>query len=92
MVNSATDLSAYLHDPDVQLMLRAKQGDDAAFSALASWRSTSSTSAGYTFSLNKDKFSLRIFGTVENLLDYEYFESGFRTAGINGRVGVSFGF
>lgn len=34
MVNSATDLSAYLHDPDVQLMLRAKQGDDAAFSAL----------------------------------------------------------
>ena len=34
MVNSETDLSAYLHDPDVQLMLRAKQGDDAAFSAL----------------------------------------------------------
>ncbi len=48
--------------------------------------------AGYTFSLNKDKFSLRVFGTVENLLDYEYFENGFRTAGINGRVGVSFGF
>lgn len=34
MVNSETDFSAYLHDPDVQLMLRAKQGDDAAFSAL----------------------------------------------------------
>ncbi len=48
--------------------------------------------AGYTFSLNKDKFSLRVFGTVENLLDYEYFENGFRTAGINGRIGVSFGF
>ena len=48
--------------------------------------------AGYTFSINKDKFNLRVFGTTENLLDYEYFENGFRTAGINGRVGVSFGF
>ena len=48
--------------------------------------------AGYTFSMNKDKFNLRVFGTVENLLDYEYFENGFRTVGINGRVGVSFGF
>jgi vitamin B12 transporter len=48
--------------------------------------------AGYTFPLNKDKFNLRVFGTVENLLDYEYFENGFRTAGINGRVGVSFSF
>ncbi|MGB7207318.1 MAG: TonB-dependent receptor [Pyrinomonadaceae bacterium] len=48
--------------------------------------------AGYTFSLNKDKFSLRVFGTIENLFDYDYFENGFRTAGINGRVGVSFGF
>ena len=34
MVNSETDLSAYQHDPDVQLMLRAKRGDDAAFSQL----------------------------------------------------------
>jgi vitamin B12 transporter len=48
--------------------------------------------AGYTFSLNKDKFNLRVFGTIENLFDHEYFENGFRTAGINGRVGVSFGF
>ncbi|MEO7673120.1 MAG: TonB-dependent receptor [Pyrinomonadaceae bacterium] len=48
--------------------------------------------AGYTFALNKDKFNLRVFGTIENLLDYEYFENGFRTAGINGRVGISFGF
>ncbi len=34
MANSETDLSAYRHDPDVQLMLRAKLGDDAAFSQL----------------------------------------------------------
>ncbi len=34
MVNSETELSPYLHDPDVQLMLRAKQGDDAAFAVL----------------------------------------------------------
>jgi vitamin B12 transporter len=48
--------------------------------------------AGYTFPLNKDKFSLRIFGTVENLFDYEYFENGFRTVPRNGRIGLSFGF
>ncbi len=34
MVNSETELSPYLHDPDVQLMLRAQQGDDVAFSTL----------------------------------------------------------
>ena len=34
MMNSETELSPYLHDPDVQLMLRAKQGDDAAFAVL----------------------------------------------------------
>ncbi len=48
--------------------------------------------AGYTFSINKDKYSLRVFGTAENLLDHEYFENGFRTIGRTGRVGVSFGF
>lgn len=48
--------------------------------------------AGYTFLLNDDKFSLRVFGTIENLFDNEYFENGFRTPGINGRAGVSFAF
>lgn len=33
-MNSETEHSPYLHDPDVQLMLRAKQGDDAAFAVL----------------------------------------------------------
>jgi vitamin B12 transporter len=48
--------------------------------------------AGYTFPLNKDRFSLRVFGTVENLLDQEYYENGFKTPGRNGRAGLSFGF
>lgn len=48
--------------------------------------------AGYTFPLNENKYSLRVYGTIENLFDQEYFENGFRTAGINGRAGVSFGF
>lgn len=34
VVTSEPELSQYLHDPDVQLMLRAKRGDDAAFSQL----------------------------------------------------------
>lgn len=48
--------------------------------------------AGYTFKLNKERFDLRVFGTVENVFDNEYFENGFRTAGRNARAGVSFGF
>lgn len=34
VVKSEPETSHYLHDPDVQLMLRAKRGDDAAFSQL----------------------------------------------------------
>ena len=34
VVSSANPTSPYLHDPDVQLMLRVKGGDDAAFSEL----------------------------------------------------------
>jgi vitamin B12 transporter len=41
--------------------------------------------AGYTFKLNKDKFDLRLFGTVENFFDHEYYENGFQTAGRTGR-------
>lgn len=48
--------------------------------------------AGYTFPINRDKFSLRVFGTFENILDQDYFENGFRTAGRNARAGISFGF
>ena len=48
--------------------------------------------AGYTFPLRRDGMSLRLFGTVENLFDNEYFENGFRTIGVNGRVGLAFSF
>ena len=48
--------------------------------------------AGYTFPIHKDKMNLRLYGTVENIFDYAYFENGFRTPGRNSRVGLSFGF
>ncbi|MEP6705367.1 MAG: TonB-dependent receptor, partial [Acidobacteriota bacterium] len=48
--------------------------------------------AGYTFPLGSDGYALRLFGTIENLFDYEYFENGFRTVGRNGRVGLAFSF
>ncbi len=48
--------------------------------------------AGYTFRFDRSKYSLRAFGTIENLFDDKYFENGFRTPGLNGRVGLSFSF
>ncbi|MFN6963876.1 MAG: TonB-dependent receptor plug domain-containing protein [Pyrinomonadaceae bacterium] len=48
--------------------------------------------AGYNFTMRRDKLNLRVFGTVENVFDDEYYENGFRTPGRNGRIGVSFGF
>jgi hypothetical protein len=48
--------------------------------------------AGYTFPIKQDRFDLRLFGTIENVFDNDYFENGFRTVGRNGRVGLSFGF
>ena len=47
---------------------------------------------GYTFPIKKYKFSLRVFGTIENLFGQHYFENGFRTVPRNARAGVSFGF
>jgi iron complex outermembrane receptor protein len=47
--------------------------------------------AGYTFALKKD-MALRLYGTVENVFDQEYYESGFRTAGANARIGVNWSF
>ncbi|MEO6484118.1 MAG: TonB-dependent receptor [Pyrinomonadaceae bacterium] len=48
--------------------------------------------AGYTFGFHKEKRSLRIYGTIENVFDYEYYENGFRTSGATGRIGLTFGF
>jgi outer membrane receptor protein involved in Fe transport len=47
---------------------------------------------GYTFKLPADRYSLRLYGTLENVFDNEYFENGFRTPGRSGRVGLAFGF
>lgn len=48
--------------------------------------------AGHNFKINGEKLTLRAFGTIENLFNYEYFENGFRTFGRTGRIGLSFGF
>jgi vitamin B12 transporter len=47
---------------------------------------------GYTVPFRGEKLSLRLYGTIENLFDYDYFENGFRTFGRNARLGLSFGF
>jgi vitamin B12 transporter len=46
---------------------------------------------GYTFGLKNDK-SLRVYATVENVFNQEYYENGFRTAKATGRVGTTFVF
>lgn len=49
--------------------------------------------AGYTFDLTrKREMNLRVFGTIENVFDQEYYENGFRTAKANARLGVSYSF
>lgn len=48
--------------------------------------------AGYTFPLKGEKMNLRVFGTIENLFDYDYYENGFRTTGRTARGGLSFSF
>ncbi|MBV9242342.1 MAG: TonB-dependent receptor, partial [Acidobacteria bacterium] len=46
---------------------------------------------GYTFHLKNDK-SLRVYATVENVFNQEYYENGFRTAKATARVGTTFAF
>ncbi len=48
--------------------------------------------ASYEFAAKKDKLKIRLYGTLENLFDYEYFENGFQTAGRFGRVGLGLSF
>lgn len=40
----------------------------------------------------KEKVNFVIFGTIENIFDNEYFENGFRTEGISGRIGFGLDF
>ncbi len=48
--------------------------------------------AGYTFGIKKEKMTMRVYGTIENVFDQEYYENGFRTTGATGRFGLTFGF
>jgi vitamin B12 transporter len=45
--------------------------------------------ASYEIPTSGDKLRFRIFGTIENLFDYDYYENGFRTAGRTARGGLS---
>ncbi len=47
---------------------------------------------GYTFPLNQEKLNLRVYGTIENLFNYDYYENGFQTFRRTARIGVNFGF
>ncbi|HEX8246704.1 MAG TPA: TonB-dependent receptor [Pyrinomonadaceae bacterium] len=48
--------------------------------------------AGYTFPLKGEKLNLRVFGTIENLFDEDYYENGFRTVGRTARAGLALSF
>ncbi|MFN0140220.1 MAG: TonB-dependent receptor plug domain-containing protein [Pyrinomonadaceae bacterium] len=48
--------------------------------------------AGYNFGFRRDKLSLRLFGTIENVFDHDYYENGFRTSGATARFGTTFSF
>jgi iron complex outermembrane receptor protein len=48
--------------------------------------------AGYNFAFRKEKLNLRVFGTIENLFNYDYYENGFRTVGRTARGGLALSF
>jgi outer membrane receptor protein involved in Fe transport len=45
--------------------------------------------ASYEIPTNRDALRFRLFGTIENLFDYDYYENGFRTSGRTARGGLS---
>lgn len=47
---------------------------------------------GYTFGFKKEKQTLRIYATIENIFNQEYYENGFRTAKATARAGITYGF
>ncbi|MEP6923681.1 MAG: TonB-dependent receptor [Pyrinomonadaceae bacterium] len=48
--------------------------------------------ASYEIPTNNDKLKLKLFGTIENVFNQDYYENGFRTARIVGRAGISLSF
>ncbi len=49
-------------------------------------------SGRYNFVTLREKYNFNIFGTVQNIFDNEYFENGFRTEGVTGRIGLGLNF
>ncbi len=47
---------------------------------------------GYEIPTKNEKLRLRLFGTVENVFNQDYYENGFRTFRRYGRAGLSFSF
>ncbi|HEX9962978.1 MAG TPA: TonB-dependent receptor [Pyrinomonadaceae bacterium] len=48
--------------------------------------------AGYNFAFRKEKLNVRVFATIENLFDDDYYENGFRTVGRTARGGLALSF
>ena len=48
--------------------------------------------ASYEIPTQSEKFRVRIFGQIEDLLNQDYYENGFRTQNITGRAGLAFNF
>ncbi len=48
--------------------------------------------AAYEIPTNNDKLRVRLFGTIENVFNQDYYENGFRTARTRGRGGVALSF
>jgi hypothetical protein len=48
--------------------------------------------ASYEIPAYSEKLKLRLFGTIENVFGYEYFENGFRTFSRTGRAGFALSF
>lgn len=49
-------------------------------------------SANYEIPTRGEKLKFRIYGTIENIFDYDYFENGFRTVGRTARAGAGVSF
>ncbi len=49
-------------------------------------------SASYEMPAYNEKLRFRLYGTIENVFNYEYFENGFRTFGRTSRVGAGVSF
>ncbi|MDQ4120163.1 MAG: TonB-dependent receptor [Acidobacteriota bacterium] len=48
--------------------------------------------ASYEIPTDNDKLRVRLFGTIENVFNQDYYENGFRTAGATGRGGLQLSF